>query len=102
MTDIYHQQLIADVARELVTQTAPQELPLFRRLSETYFKNFKAPSQTRVDQVPKDEKLGFGMGEAVMFLTPIILAVGTEVVQYLAEQVVKTVKEEGAGLATDA
>ena len=39
MTDTAQQQLITDIARDVITQTAPHELPLFRASSEAYFKN---------------------------------------------------------------
>ena len=38
MTSAENNQLIADVARDIVAQTAPQELPLFRMTSAEYFK----------------------------------------------------------------
>ncbi len=39
MTVSDQNQLIADWARDIVTQTAPAELPLFRVKSVEYFKN---------------------------------------------------------------
>ena len=39
MTDTARQQLITDIARDVITQTAPHEWPLFRASSEAYFKN---------------------------------------------------------------
>ena len=45
--------------------------------------------------------LGFGVGIAVPFLTPIVLAVTTEVIMYVVEEVKKTIKEESSSLASD-
>jgi hypothetical protein len=74
-------------------------LRLFRSLSEAYFKD---PDEVLAGRPPKDDILGFGGGDAVPFLTPMALAVMTEVLQYVGERVIKTAKEEGAELASDA
>jgi hypothetical protein len=50
---------------------------------------------------PEEEKLGFGVGDAVTILTPIALAAVTEVLKYIGERVIKTAKEEGAELASN-
>lgn len=92
-------QLIADITRDLVVQTAPQELPLFRATSEAYFKN---PERIFSGQKGKDETLGFGVGAAVTFLTPFIFAIMTEVVEFIVEEVKKSAKEESSLLITDA
>ena len=39
MPSVEQNQLIADLARDIVKQTAPQELPLFRATSTAYFQN---------------------------------------------------------------
>jgi hypothetical protein len=41
----------------------------------------------------KDEVLGFGLAEAATFLTPLVLAVITEVVKFLAEEVKQSLKD---------
>jgi len=71
-------QLVSELARNLVANTAPQELPLFRPVSEAYFKD---PDGTLKGQPGKDETLGFGVGEAATFITPIVLAVMTDVLK---------------------
>lgn len=91
-------QLIADVARDVVAQVAPQELPLFRATSVAYFKN---PEKALKQQRGKDEKLGFGGGDVVTLLTPIILTVMTEVVTFLTVEVKKAVAAESASLISD-
>jgi hypothetical protein len=88
-------QLITDVARDIVMQTAPEELPLFRATSAVYFKN---PDKVLKGQTSKDEMLGFGAGEAVVMLTPYVLVVVTEVVRFVIAQVQQSVATESADL----
>jgi hypothetical protein len=66
MTNTEKNQLIADVARDIIEQTEPAELPLFRAISREYFKR---PAEARKNQSGGDEMLGLGIGEAVSLLT---------------------------------
>ncbi len=93
MTDIEDKDLITELARDVVSQIAPQELPLFRANSEAYFKD---PEKVLQSQAAKDEMLGFGAGDAVVLLTPIVLATLDEVVKFVVEEVKKSVQGEGA------
>jgi hypothetical protein len=83
----------------LVAQIAPQELPLFRPIKEAYFKDLEKTLQRHT---AKDEMLGFEVAEAAMLITPIVLGVVTEVVKYIGEQLLQTIKQEGATLTTEA
>jgi hypothetical protein len=98
MADPTQAQLIAELSRDLVAQTAPQELPLFRPISEAYFKD---PEKTLKREAGKDEMLGFGAGVAVTFLTPIVLAIMTQVVSFLIEEIGKSLRSEGSSLTSD-
>src|SRR5574340_1468758 len=82
MADVARNQLIATIARDLVAQTAPQELPLFQATSEAYFKN---PNKLLKGQSDKDEMLGFGVVEVVstVMASPIIINIVNEVVQLI-------------------
>jgi hypothetical protein len=91
-------QLIADVARDVVAQIAPEELPLFRATSVAYFKN---PDKLVKKQMRKDEMLGFGVGEAVSLLTPTVLVVVAEAVTFVTAEVKKSIATESAGLISD-
>jgi hypothetical protein len=91
-------QVVSALARDVVAHVAPQELPLFQPVSEEYFKD---PEKAVKGQIGKDEALGFGVVEAATFVTPIVLSVLTDVLKYLGEHVLQTVKEEGSGLASD-
>lgn len=98
MTSLDDNQLIADVARDIVAQTAPQELPLFRATSVAFFKK---PKNVLKNQVGKDEMLGFGVGETVSLLTPAVLVVTTEVVTFVTAAVKESVVAGGANLVSD-
>ena len=95
MTDKNENQWVAELARDLISQTAPQELPLFRANSEAFFTN---PEKLLAGQKGKDEMLGFGVGEAVAMMTPTVLAVTGEVVKFLMEELKKTAKDESTAL----
>lgn len=89
---------IAEVARDLVAQLAPQELPVFRANSQAYFTD---PERALKSRAPKDDMLGFGAGEAVTFMTPVVLAVVTDVFGFLAAEIKKSIASEGAAAASD-
>lgn len=91
-------ELIADLARELVRQAAPQEMPLFKATSEAYFKD---PRQVLNKARAEEEALAFGASESIAFLTPILLMIGKEVVAYLQEEAKKTLKTEGAAAVNE-
>ena len=91
-------QTISALARDIVSDIAPQELPLFQPVSEQYFKD---PERALKGQTGRDEPLGFGVGEAATFITPIVLATLADVLKYLGEHVLQTVKEESSRVASD-
>ena len=97
MAELTQHQLIAELSREIVMNVAPEELPIFRAQSEAYFKN---PKKLLARKVGKDDMLGFGAGEAVAFLTPFILAVMSDVVTFLTDEIRKALKGEAASLIT--
>src|SRR3712207_5582826 len=79
MNEKMQHQTVADVARTLIEEIAPQEMPLFQATSAAYFKN---PRRARGGQSSRDEMLGFGTGEDATFLTPIILSAAMKVVEF--------------------
>jgi len=93
-----HNQLVADVAKELLVQVAPQEKALFRSIRDSYFKN---PDKTLADQKAKDEMLGFGAAEAVTLITPFVLAVTSDVIKFLFEEAQKVMQSESTSLIND-
>jgi hypothetical protein len=80
MPDHTHDSVIADVARMLIAQVAPQELPLFRAISAAYF---AAPDKPIKFEGGKDNPLGFGPGGTVTVTTPAILSASNAVVTYV-------------------
>jgi hypothetical protein len=88
-------QLVKDVSRDLVTEIAPQELPLFRASSEVFFQN---PDELLSGRKSKDDMLGFGTGDAVVLMTPVIMAVSQQVILFVVEQVKKSAQEESSTL----
>jgi hypothetical protein len=85
-------ELIVLVSRDLVASVAPEEMPLFTPLSSAYF---DAPE--RLERQPKDDVLGFGVGEVVVALTPIALSVVAEVLTYLRRELAQTAAKDVTG-----
>lgn len=98
VNDATQNQFAADVARDLVAQLAPEEMPLFRANSEAYFKN---PEIVLKEHTGKDDMLGFGTGEVMSLLTPVAIAVSVEVVKFVTEEVKKSLKTESSGMISD-
>ncbi len=82
MTDTTQNQLVTEIAYDLIAQTAPEELSLFTVTSTAYFKN---PHQVRKELESKDEKLGFGAG-VITALAPIIITIVDGVLKYVIEE----------------
>jgi hypothetical protein len=92
MASTMQNQLVANIAYDLVAQASPQELPLFTVTSEAYFKN---PGQVRKNQEGKDESLGFGAG-ALVALSPIIISIVDQVLKYIVSELIpQEIKESG-------
>jgi hypothetical protein len=98
VTNVENNQLIADVARDIVARTEPGELPLFQAISTGYFKR---PTEVNTKNRGKDELLGFGIGDAVPLVTPAMLVVMTQVVAFLTEVVRQSFVEESANLINE-
>jgi hypothetical protein len=83
--------LVAQLARSAVSQTAPEELPLFRATSQAYFEDPDALER----QKSGDEMLGFGVEAAVVLVTPVALNVAKDVLNFVLEQVREQAREHG-------
>ncbi len=90
MTDPTERDLIAELSRLVLSDVAPQELPLFPSTSAAHFAQPEPSRRTG----PKDETLGFGID--VTLLTPAVLAVVTPVVRFLLDAVADSTKEEAS------
>jgi hypothetical protein len=81
MAGVVEPELVVTVSREVVTQLAPEELPLFDGISEAHLAD---PGRGGSRHGDGDDVLGFGAGEAQVLLTPVALVVVTEVAKHVA------------------
>lgn len=91
------QDLTARLAREVVSDQAAEELPLFRTTAEAYF---DTPDSVLRRVVGRDDPLGFG-ADAVVSLTPFALAVASTVVGFLGQQALLVAQELGRDVVRD-
>jgi hypothetical protein len=77
--------LVTDIARVVVAEVAPAELPTFRAVSEAYFADPARALAGDRDRGP----LQIGEAEVVVLVTPVALAVATEVTRYLFEEAIR-------------
>jgi hypothetical protein len=98
MIDKEQAQLISEVSRDLVTQLAPGELPVFEATRESYFED---PDRVLRGEHTKDEILGFGLEGMVGQMTPVILAVMTQVIAFLSGELKKQLQTESQGFLSD-
>ncbi len=81
------QELVRAFAVSIVGALSPDELDLFDETAEEYFED----PEGVLDPDRRDEAVGFGL-EAIM-ITPVVLAVATPVVQFLAGLVTEATRE---------
>jgi len=87
-------EAITRLSREFIAHTAPQELPLFRAVSEIYLND---PARLRSGASPGvDKMLGFGSGELLDLITPIVLVVVGEVVRFAVREFGAALKKRNA------
>lgn len=89
-------EVIRELARRLVTDLAPEELPLFRPISDAYLRD---PSRTLDKRHDHDEVLGFGVDAVVVLMTPVVLAIVRDVIMHLRARLVEEVAKEGGEIA---
>lgn len=83
--------LVAQFARDAVARAAPEELPLFRATSEAYFNDPESLKR----KASGDDMLGFGVGEALVLVTPIALSVAREVLDFVVDEIRRRAREAG-------
>lgn len=98
MTELVEDSLVADVARDQVERIAPQEVAIFPLLSEAYFQD---PDKALAAQGGQDEMLGFGVEAGVVLLTPVVLTVTREVVEFVAGEVLESIQTQSSGLINE-
>lgn len=86
LDQVVDQSLVRDLAKKLLRETAPEELPLLRPASERYFAD---PEKALRERRSQQEVLGFGGEAVVALLTPIVLSVATDVLTEFATEIAK-------------
>lgn len=89
LSPMEQQELVRELAQQVLEVTAPKELVLFDETAEEYFSD----PDGILNAKGKDELVGSGV--ELTLLTPYILAVVTPVIQLLAGMVGESVKAEG-------
>lgn len=89
MIDESAADIIESIGVELVSRLAPEELPLFPELAQDFRRNGRGRGQG----TSKDQMLGFGVAEAMMLLTPVILEFAKGFWDAIAQQAGDTVSQ---------
>lgn len=87
------QKLIQEISKDIVGEVAPEEMDMFDELVEEYFQN---PTPPDLSAKPKDDPLGFGLGEVLVAVTPAAAAMVNEVIKYLMNETITAAKDESA------
>jgi hypothetical protein len=95
MFDANTNLLMNEVARDVLADIAPQELPIFPAVSKAYFAD---PSVALNKLRSRDTALGLGMESLAILLTPIVLQILAQAFQILTEAAQKAVTD---GLAKE-
>jgi hypothetical protein len=92
LAGVVDEALVRDLARKVLREAAPEELPLLRPASERYFADpEKALRRRRQEQ----EVLGFGGEAVVALLTPIVLTVATDALTHFATEFARDAGSRG-------
>lgn len=87
-------QIIIDISLDVISHIAPEETSLFKANTQVFIGNIG--KRKRINQ---DESLGFGIGESVTLLTPIVISVTNEIVKSIYSQVGQSVKDKSMNFA---
>jgi hypothetical protein len=90
------EQVTVDISGRVVARLAPQEAPLFPAISAAFLADPNA-----VQRQPAgggDQMLGFGDGSALPMLAPVVLAVLSQVVGFLAHELTVSLRAETPGV----
>lgn len=87
-------KLAEQLTREVIAETAPEEMVDFDRLVAEYYRN---PSASEGGPGAGDDPLGFGMDSGLLTLsTPLVMSVVTQVIDYFRNEVITVAKDEAA------
>jgi hypothetical protein len=95
MSNAEENELIATIARDILAQVAPQEIPIFPAVSRAYFAD---PSRALKRRQTGDDALGFGADALAVLVTPALLHILSAVSDILMEAAKKAVAD---GLAKE-
>lgn len=82
--------LVTDVARDVLSEIAPQEIPILVAASRAYFAD---PTAALRQASSKDNVLGFGVEAAAVVVTPAVLLVMSEALDFLTRVAKKAIEE---------
>ena len=88
-------QLVQELSRQVVSETAPEELDLFDEMLQDYFVSPQPPAPSTV---AGDDQLGFGIAGLLVAATPAAAAMVGAVLNFLVAEVVKAAKDESSTL----
>jgi hypothetical protein len=95
MSNAEDSELITTIARDILAEVAPQEIPIFPAVSRAYFAD---PARALKLRRTGDAALGFGADALAVFLTPAVLHILSAVCEILMEAAKKAVTD---GLAKE-
>jgi hypothetical protein len=90
MEDSARATIVAEVARDVLSEVAPQEMPIFAAASRAYFAD---PDAALRQLRSKDNVLGFGVEALTVLLTPVVLQILSEVFEFLMGAAEKAFKD---------
>lgn len=91
-------QIVIDIAENLIQEYAPQEISIFRAQSKIFLNNPQAILKTSVN---KEQITGSGTEVELVLLSPLLMAALQEVIKYLIEETKKALASESAALIHD-
>lgn len=84
---------VRDLSRELVERLAPAELPTFDVVAEPYLTDPRRAERRLRDH---DDPMGFGLGDALAMVTPVVALVSGSVVAAVSDALADSVRATGA------
>lgn len=93
MSDQEQREMVAGLARSVVEVIAPQELPGFSACQEAFFEDSGGSLEDRTREAALR---GFGSAGGTAVVAPVALAVASEVVAFILNEIKKTLRQEAA------
>ncbi|MEV6777092.1 hypothetical protein [Streptomyces syringium] len=90
--DAPERALITEIARDVIEEIAPEEVPTFSAVSQAYFAD---PQRAVSGRGSRQAPLGFGSGMVELIVTPVVLAATAKAVECLAGVFFERIPGEG-------